>query len=91
MVAPLLNSFAARRHPISRSGAAPMMQIKARLRRTFKLPFETPLGSENQRAALIDCSTASLGQQSTFNPADFWYAPSAARVSMPALPSILSL
>jgi len=30
-------------------------------------------------------STASLGQQSTFSPADFWYAPSAARVFIPAL------
>ena len=27
--------------------------------------------SENQRAALIDFNTASLGQQSTFSPADF--------------------
>ena len=36
-------------------------------------------------------STAAVGQQSTFNPFFFWYAPSAARVSMPALPSILSL
>ena len=38
----------------------------------FQAPPCLPLGSENQRAASIDCSTASLGQQSTFNPADFW-------------------
>ena len=36
-------------------------------------------------------STAAVGQQSTFSPFFFWYAPSAARVSMPAFPSILSL
>src|SRR3954471_23494826 len=43
-----------------------------------------------QRAAPIERSTASLGQQSTLSPADFWYAPSAARVFIPALPSTLS-
>ena len=42
------------------------------------------------RAAPIERSTASLGQQSTLRPAFFWYAPSAARVFMPALPSTLS-
>ena len=36
-------------------------------------------------------STAAVGQQSTFNPFFFWYTPKAARVSMPAFPSILSL
>src|SRR5258708_25504091 len=44
-----------------------------------------------QRAAPIERNTASLGQQSTLSPADFWYAPSAARVFIPALPSSLSL
>ena len=51
--------------PSSRSGTVLLGQIKARLRHTFK-------SSENQRAALIDFSTVSLGQQSTFSPADFW-------------------
>src|SRR5882724_8500571 len=44
-----------------------------------------------QRAAPIERNTASLGEQSTLSPADFWYAPSAARVFIPALPSSLSL
>ena len=50
--------------PSSRSGAIASRQIKAPLHRTFK-------SSENQRVALIDFNTVSLGQQSTFSPADF--------------------
>jgi len=38
----------------------------------------------------IASSTAAVGQQSTFSRFFFWKAPSAARVSIPALPSILS-
>jgi hypothetical protein len=50
--------------PIKPLRHRPLGQIKARLRRTFKSP-------ENQRVALIDFNTDSLGQQSTFSPADF--------------------
>ena len=41
-------------------------------------------------AACICASTAAVGQQSSLSPLRFWYSPSAARVSIPALPSILS-
>jgi hypothetical protein len=34
--------------------------------------FRVSNGHASQRAALIERSTASLGQQSTFSPADFW-------------------
>jgi hypothetical protein len=33
--------------------------------------FALTLGSSDQRAELIERSTASLGQQSSFSPADF--------------------
>src|SRR5690349_4295587 len=38
----------------------------------FQVPIGRQIELRNHFAALIDCSTASLGQQSTLSPADFW-------------------